>query len=185
MSLDVSKLECLQHRGRKTIARCPACAETEHDNAGKHLAVYEDGSFGCVLYPGDSPDAKAHRKRIFALCGDYKIRPLIVKSKKIAYEPSMGQNASYASYRPKQHKQTGVLNVLVRTLGRLGRQNTHTRAIGNLVSGSVPGLKERLELPATRASDVLAVLSLREIRQVFPNARIRLKELKLPPQGAA
>jgi hypothetical protein len=38
-----------------------------------------DGRFGCVIYPGHSPDARAHRKRIFALCGSRQIKPLAVR----------------------------------------------------------------------------------------------------------
>ena len=75
MSLDTSKLENVHG---KVIARCPACAEGGHDQKGEHLVINADGSFGCVLYPGDSADAKAHRKRIFALCGDRTTKPLAV-----------------------------------------------------------------------------------------------------------
>ena len=83
MSLDVSKLERVRCRGRKTIARCPACTEAGHDRRGEHLVINADGSFGCVVYPGDSADAKQHRKRIFALCGDREIKPLVVRSAEI------------------------------------------------------------------------------------------------------
>jgi hypothetical protein len=109
MSLDVSKLERTRCRGRKTIARCPACGETGHDRRGEHLFINENGSFGCVVYPGDSAEAKAHRKRIFALCGDREIKPLTVRS------PSVGRlgrvNESQSARSPLK---TGLL-------GRLGR----------------------------------------------------------------
>jgi hypothetical protein len=78
MSLDVSKLENARERGGKIIARCPACAEADSDHKGEHLVVNEDGRFGCVIYPGDGPEAKEHRRRIFALCGDREIRRLAV-----------------------------------------------------------------------------------------------------------
>ena len=78
MSLDISKLENVRKRGGKVIARCPACAEAGHDQKGEHLVINADGRFGCVVYPGDSADAKEHRKRIFALCGDREIKPLAV-----------------------------------------------------------------------------------------------------------
>jgi len=78
MSLDISKLENVHTRGGKTIARCPACTEAGHDQKGEHLVVNADGSFGCVVYPGDSEDTKEHRKRIFALCGDRAMKPLSV-----------------------------------------------------------------------------------------------------------
>lgn len=79
MSLNTSKLEKVCIRGDKTTARCPACAEAGHDQKGEHLLINGDGSFGCVLYAGDSSDAKEHRKRIFALCGGREIRPLTVR----------------------------------------------------------------------------------------------------------
>jgi hypothetical protein len=78
MSLDISKLENVRMRGDKTIARCPACAEAGHDEKCEHLVINADRSFGCVVYPGDSEEAKEHRRRIFALCGDRKIKPLSV-----------------------------------------------------------------------------------------------------------
>lgn len=83
MSLDVSKLERVRCCDRKTIARCPACAEAGDDRKGEHLAINANGSFGCIIYPGDSPDAKAHRKRIFALCGNREIQPLIVHNSQL------------------------------------------------------------------------------------------------------
>jgi hypothetical protein len=109
MSLDISKLENVCVRGDKTIARCPACAEAGHDQKGEHLFTHADGRFGCVVYPGDSADAKEHRKRIFALCGDREIKPLILHS------PSVGRlgrvNQSQSTGHPLK---TGLL-------GRLGR----------------------------------------------------------------
>jgi hypothetical protein len=79
MSLDTSKLEHVRTRGGKTTARCPACAEAGHDQTRNHLFIRADGRFGCVVYPGDSSDAKAHRKRVFALCGCREIRPLSIR----------------------------------------------------------------------------------------------------------
>src|SRR2546423_1884585 len=76
MSLDISKLGKVRMRGRKVTAQCPACALSGHDRRGEHLIVDADGRFGCVVYPGSSPDAKAHRKQIFALCGCSEIKPL-------------------------------------------------------------------------------------------------------------
>ena len=78
MSLDISKLENVRTHGGKITARCPACGEGGHDQKGEHLVVNADRRFGCVVYPGDSADAKEHRKRIFALCGDREIKPLAV-----------------------------------------------------------------------------------------------------------
>jgi len=79
MSLDISKLENVHTRGDKKTARCPACAEAGHDQTRNHLVIQADGRFGCVVYPGGSPDARAHRRRIFALCGCRDINPLIVR----------------------------------------------------------------------------------------------------------
>jgi hypothetical protein len=107
MSLDISKLEHVRGRGKKTIARCPACAEAGEDRKGEHLLINEDGSFGCIIHPGNSPEAKAHRKQIFALCGDREIRPLKVSRR--------------SKYRPN--------NVLAVLLGREGRISAGTGAI--------------------------------------------------------
>ena len=78
MSLDFSKLENVRVCGNKTTARCPACAEAGRDRRGEHLFQNEEGRFGCVVYPGISPDAKAHRKRIFAMCGGRDVMALAV-----------------------------------------------------------------------------------------------------------
>lgn len=65
--IDLSKLEKPRIKGGKTIARCPACAETGNDNNADHLFINSDGKFGCVLYQG--ADGTEHRKRIFELVG--------------------------------------------------------------------------------------------------------------------
>jgi hypothetical protein len=109
MSLEISKLDHVRKRGGKITAQCPACAEAGHDQTRDHLVIQADGRFGCVVYPGDSPDAREHRKRIFALCGDREIKPLIASS------PSVGRlgrvNRSQSAAHPLK---TGLL-------GRLGR----------------------------------------------------------------
>lgn len=79
MSLDFSKLEKVRVRGNKTTARCPACAESGQDRGGEHLVVNAEGRFACVVYPGDAPAAKTHRKRIFALCGSRNVMELAVR----------------------------------------------------------------------------------------------------------
>ena len=68
MSLDLSRLANVHQRGNRTIARCPACAEQDHDAKGKHLVIMPDGKFGCVTCPGAA--GKSHRQRIYALAGD-------------------------------------------------------------------------------------------------------------------
>ncbi len=75
MALDLTKLENIQKQGTKTIARCPACAETGADEKGEHLVIRSDGRFGCVINPG--PNGKRHRQRIFQLVGikEFAARP--------------------------------------------------------------------------------------------------------------
>lgn len=109
MSLDLTKLENVRVRGSKTTARCPACAEAGHDQKGEHLVINADGSFGCVVYPGDS----AHRKRIFALCADRQVKPLIIhRPQETAGLGRLGRvNQSQSTGQPLK---TGLL-------GRLGR----------------------------------------------------------------
>lgn len=119
MKLDLSRVEHVRCRGRKTIARCPACAQTGQDRKGEHLLINETGRFGCVVYPGDSPEAKAHRKQIFALCGIREIQPLIVKPD-AAISLSIGVKASQASR--------------VGTLGRQGRHFPYTHLYSEAAS---------------------------------------------------
>src|SRR5512133_3317542 len=109
MSLDISKLENVRKRSGKVIARCPACAEPGHDQKGEHLVINTDGSFGCVVYPGDSADAKEHRKRIFALCGDREIKPLAV------HPSGLGRSG------PAVQSRLAVSPLKTGLLGRLGR----------------------------------------------------------------
>lgn len=66
-SLDEAKLEKVRTVGGKTIARCPACAESGGDAKGDHLFIGADGRFGCIKFPGI--EGTVHRKRIFALAG--------------------------------------------------------------------------------------------------------------------
>jgi hypothetical protein len=109
MSLDISKLGNVRTHGGKITARCPVCAETGHDQTRNHLIIHADGRFGCVIYPGDSTDARAHRKRIFALCGRREIKPLIVQSSRLG---RLGRaNGNHSASEPLK---TGLL-------GRLGR----------------------------------------------------------------
>jgi len=67
MSIDISKLENVRKAGNKTIARCPACAESGQDRKGNHLVIDNDGKFACVMFQGAS--GHEHRKRIFRLVG--------------------------------------------------------------------------------------------------------------------
>jgi hypothetical protein len=72
VSLDLSRLENVHEKGDKIIARCPACAEQNHDEKGEHLVIYPNGAFGCVTCPGAA--GQTHRKQIMALAGDSKSR---------------------------------------------------------------------------------------------------------------
>lgn len=65
--LDLSKLENVRTANGKTLARCPACAESGGDGSGEHLVIDAIGRFACVMFSG--LDGTEHRKRIFALAG--------------------------------------------------------------------------------------------------------------------
>ena len=67
MSIDISRLENVRTIGNKTVARCPACAESGQDKKGNHLIISNDGKFACVMFQGAS--GHEHRKRIFRLVG--------------------------------------------------------------------------------------------------------------------
>ena len=112
MSLDISKLKNVRTRGDKTIAGCPACAELGHDRSCEHLLVNADGRFGCVVYSGNGPEAREHRRRIFVLCGEHAIKPLAV-------HPSSSASVSGTARTPVcesfENFKTGLL-------GRLGRR---------------------------------------------------------------
>jgi len=112
MSLDISKLKNVRTRGDKTIAGCPACIELGQDRTREHLFVNTDGRFGCVVYSGDRPEAREHRRRIFALCGDHAIKPLTVhpsSSVSVSRTPGTPVRESFKNFN------TGLL-------GRLGRR---------------------------------------------------------------
>jgi hypothetical protein len=109
MSLNISKLKNVRVRGGKTIARCPACAEAGHDQKGEHLVINADDSFGCVVYPGDS----GHRKRIFALCGDRQVKPLIIHGPQ--------ETAGVGRLERVNQSQSAGQPLKTGLLGRLGR----------------------------------------------------------------
>lgn len=68
MAIDLNKLENLKRSGEKTIAQCPACAETGGDEKGEHLVIWPGGKFGCVVFPGEQ--GHDHRRRIRQLAGE-------------------------------------------------------------------------------------------------------------------
>lgn len=109
MSLDISKLENVRQRAGKTTAQCPACAEAGHDRRGEHLFIGAEGHWGCVVYPGDTADARDHRTRIFVLCGSREVKPLAVKHAGLGRLGRVGESHSVGA-----PLKTGLL-------GRLGR----------------------------------------------------------------
>jgi len=72
MSLELALLENVRKRIGKIVARCPACAEQNHDQKGEHLVIFPNGSFACVANPGK--EGHKHRQRIFALASDPVLR---------------------------------------------------------------------------------------------------------------
>lgn len=72
--LILDKLECAVERSGKIVAACPACREEEQDRTGNHLVIFDGGKFGCVRFPGASPEAIEHRRTIARLAGDGKGR---------------------------------------------------------------------------------------------------------------
>ncbi len=114
MSLDISKLQNVRIRGQKRTAQCPACAESGGDNKGEHLIINPEGHFGCVVYAGNGPDAKQHRLRIFELCGDRTIRPLVV-IRRATEKVSLGRSGRLF----RSHLKDAPIKIGL--LGRLGR----------------------------------------------------------------
>jgi hypothetical protein len=100
MSLDLSRLEKHRPSGGKTIARCPACAETGGDSAADHLFINSDGKFGCVLY--QSTEGIDHRKRIFELAGNAESKPSAEKPTWNAL-PSAPESAPFPSLNHYKH----------------------------------------------------------------------------------
>jgi hypothetical protein len=120
MSLDLSRLEKPRSQGAKTIARCPACAETGNDAAADHLFINSDGKFGCVLHQG--ADGTDHRKRIFELAGIEESKPIgeksiwtpLLSAPDAAPFPSMnhfelGQPSAHWIYRTNEGRIAGIV----------------------------------------------------------------------------
>jgi hypothetical protein len=137
MSLDISKLQNVRIRGNKTTARCPACAESGRDKKGEHLIIHSPrGHFGCVVYPGNGPDAKGHRRRIFALCGDRKIKALVIR--RVTGTGSLGRSG-----RPLQ-SHSEVAPIKTGLLGRLGRVfETHAQRDPEIEASAFPVAGQR------------------------------------------
>ena len=150
MSLDISKLENVRTHGGKKTARCPACAEAGHDQKRNHLIIQADGRFGCVVYPGDSADAKEHRKRIFALCGDRELKPLAVHSAGLGRLGRVNQTS--LGVRPLK---TGLLGRLGRVFQTHAREATHTKNNDQTAGKSARVCKKGVPgVPSVVANDV-------------------------------
>jgi hypothetical protein len=125
-----------------------------------------DGRFGCVIYPGHSPDARAHRKRIFALCGSRQIKPLAVRRSVLG---RFGRTAE--SHSASAPLKSGLL-------GRLGRLfQTH--------SGTEVTHAENKDLMSEKLSDfepdvpgVLSVLAIEPHRPLSERECVILAEVE-------
>jgi hypothetical protein len=133
MSLDISKLQNVRTRPSKTTARCPACAASGADTKGEHLVITPQGRFGCVIYPGNGPDAKQHRRRIFALCGDREMKPLLVLSAK---DPLFSGRSGrpFRSYPQRAPIKAGILGRLGRAFGSHAQRQSTIERTGFSVS---------------------------------------------------
>jgi hypothetical protein len=70
MSATLSRLENVRKReDGSVVARCPACAALGNDTKGNHLVVFPSGAFGCVVFSGDTPEARQHRREVARLAG--------------------------------------------------------------------------------------------------------------------
>jgi hypothetical protein len=150
MSLHISKLQNVRIRGKKTTARCPACAESGGDNKGEHLIINSQGHFGCVVYPGHGPDAEKHRQRIFVLCGDRETKPLVMRR----------TQETVASGRSGHRFQSHSEDTPIKTglLGRLGRVfEIHAQRHREIEASGFPLLQQndiRSGVPAVLESEV-------------------------------
>ena len=100
MKIDQSKLKHVVRKADgKIAAQCPACAAEGGDAKGKHLVVFKDGKFGCVLYEKD----KTHNRTILRLVG--------------TDDRGGGGYGCRLSVKPMQVKDSEVLM----KVGRLGR----------------------------------------------------------------
>jgi hypothetical protein len=142
VSLDISKLQHVRSNGAKTTALCPACAEAGHDQTQNHLIIRTDGRFGCVVYPGDSPDAMEHRKRIFALCGNREIKQLVVRCRDLGRLGRVDQ--SHSACEPLKTGLLGRVGRLFQThsgteLTHAGNKDRMTEKVNDFEPG-VPGV---------------------------------------------
>ena len=123
--INLSLLHKPRMQGGKTIAQCPACAETGNDSTGNHLFINSDGKFGCCLYAG--ADGDDHRKRIFELVGILDDKP--TKRKTYTALPHAPSNAPAPSLTHYKH----------------GTPSTHWTY--RTQSGDIAGIIARFDLP--------------------------------------
>ena len=93
------------------------------DQKGEHLFIYAAGRFGCVVYPGDSADAHAHRRRIFALCDNREFKPLVVR--RTVLGRSGRENKGCPARAPLKTRLLGCLGRVLET--HLAGKQTHER----------------------------------------------------------
>jgi hypothetical protein len=166
MSLDISKLENVRTHGGKMTARCAACAEAGHDQTRNHLIIGSDGRFGCVVYPGASPDAREHRKHIFALCGNREIKPLIVRPAGLG---RLGRVSEDHSAEPPL--KSGLLG----RLGRLFQTHSGTELTH---AGNKDRTTEKLNDFKPCVPGVLSVLAIEPHRPLSERERVILAEVE-------
>ncbi len=134
MSLNIEKLENVNHNGLRIIARCPACAELGHDNKGDHLYIDEQGRFTCVKYPGNT--GKEHRKRIFALVGDIdsNVEPCSRSQSKVIKVKEANRNTGNIIKRDV----LGHLGRVNQTLKEVNRNDIKERIYNKVYEKGVP-----------------------------------------------
>jgi hypothetical protein len=67
--LEALGFERIPHGGDyKLVGPCPACKAGGGDSKGRHLAIFDDGKFNCIVYPADCPDLgqrEEHNQKIW------------------------------------------------------------------------------------------------------------------------
>lgn len=73
MSLNIALLNNAHQQGNKTICECPICAKNGGDKTRDHLAIFQNGEFACIDFPGAA--GADHRRAIFDFCGIIEPKP--------------------------------------------------------------------------------------------------------------